>query len=86
MRGLGAVNYHHMGAPKRWYAVPHSAIQQFEDCFKATLPDLFKRQPDVLSHLVTMLSPRILKEHNVPVYAVLQVSHPPLPVLIQFNG
>lgn len=83
MLGLGAVNYHHLGAPKRWYAVPHAAIQQFEACFKATLPNLFKRHPDVLSHLVTMLSPRILKEHNVPVYGVLQVLQPPLPAPAQ---
>eukprot|EP00884_Botryococcus_braunii_P010329 jgi/Botrbrau1/19298/Bobra.0073s0041.1 len=69
---LYSINYHHVGAPKRWYGVPHTAIDQFETCFKATLPKLFERQPDLLCHLVTMLSPRILREHNIPVYKVLQ--------------
>ncbi len=38
------------------------------------LPDLFDAQPDLLFHLVTMLSPSILQANGVPVYSVIQVS------------
>ena len=68
-----AVNYHHWGAPKRWYSVPSSAAEGFEAAFRMALPELFEKQPDVLFHLVTMLSPRILQAAEVPVYAISQV-------------
>lgn len=68
-----AVNYNHWGEPKRWYTVPSSAAGAFEAAFKAALPELFEKQPDVLFHLVTMLSPRILQTAEVPVYGITQV-------------
>lgn len=68
-----AVNYHHWGESKRWYSVPSSAAEAFEAAFRTALPELFEKQPDVLFHLVTMLSPRILQAAEVPVYAISQV-------------
>ena len=67
-----SINYHHFGAPKVWYGVPSAAAANFEDVFRKTLPDQFEAQPDLLFHLVTMLSPRVLKEHGVPVYRAVQ--------------
>ena len=67
------MNYHHWGEPKRWYAVPAQAMHLFEEAFKKALPGKFDKQPDLLFHLVTMLSPRILRSHGVPVYATYQV-------------
>jgi JmjC domain, hydroxylase len=54
------------------YGVPAAAASDFEEAFKATKPELFVHQPDVLFHLVTMLSPRILQKNAVPVHTVLQ--------------
>lgn len=47
-----SINYHHWGEPKKWYATPASACQQFEDAFRKALPDQFEQQPDLLFHLV----------------------------------
>ena len=71
--GICAVNYHHWGEAKRWYSVPASAAEAFESAFRTALPELFAKQPDVLFHLVTMLSPRILQAAGVPVYGISQV-------------
>lgn len=68
-----AVNYNHWGDAKRWYSVPAFAAGAFEDAFRKALPELFEKQPDVLFHLVTMLSPRILQAAGVPVYGISQV-------------
>jgi len=74
-----AVNYHHWGEPKRWYGVPAAAAAAFEAAFREELPEQFERQPDLLFHLVAMLSPRALRRHGVPVYGVLQVPSLPCP-------
>jgi [histone H3]-trimethyl-L-lysine4 demethylase len=54
------------------YGIPSTSASDFEECFKSCKPELFQHQPDVLFHLVTMLSPRILKANNVPVHSCLQ--------------
>jgi len=69
---LYSINYLHHGAPKTWYGIPASSAEQFEKVMRQHLPELFAVQPDLLHHLVTMLSPRILLENNVPVYHMLQ--------------
>lgn len=53
--------------------MPASAAEAFESAFRTALPELFAKQPDVLFHLVTMLSPRILQAAGVPVYSISQV-------------
>ncbi len=68
----GAVNYHHWGEPKRWYGVPAGAAAAFEAAFREELPEQFERHPDLLFHLVAMLSPAALRRRGVPVYGVLQ--------------
>ena len=68
-----AVNYHHWGDAKRWYGIPSAAADAFEAAFKKALPEKFEMQPDLLFHLTAMLSPRVLRQHDVPIFGVLQV-------------
>ncbi len=74
-----AVNYHHWGEPKRWYGVPAGAAAAFEAAFREELPEQFERHPDLLFHLVAMLSPAALRRRGVPVYGVLQARAAPQP-------
>ena len=67
------MNYLHWGAPKQWYGVPAAAAAAFEAAFQAALPRQFEQAPDLLFHLVTMLAPRTLQQHDVPVYGITQV-------------
>ena len=62
-----SVNYNHVGAPKTWYGIPGGAAEQFEDAIRAAAPELFANQPNLLQHLVTLISPAALQEANVPV-------------------
>eukprot|EP01119_Soliformovum_irregulare_P023243 TRINITY_DN809_c0_g1_i2.p1 TRINITY_DN809_c0_g1~~TRINITY_DN809_c0_g1_i2.p1 ORF type:complete len:516 (-),score=111.82 TRINITY_DN809_c0_g1_i2:71-1618(-) len=69
---LFSINYLHEGASKTWYGVPGSKAEMFEAVMQKTVPELFKTNPDLLYQLVTMISPRILVDNNVPVYSFLQ--------------
>lgn len=69
---LYSINYLHTGKPKRWYGVPSYGADALERTFRKLLPHLFEETPNLLHLLVTQLSPRILKEHGVPVYTALQ--------------
>jgi hypothetical protein len=51
------------------FQVPAS---DFEVVFKLTQPELCAQQPGVFFHLVTLLSPTILKRHSIPVHSILQ--------------
>ncbi len=68
-----SINYHHWGEPKQWYGVPGASAADFEAAAREALPAQFAAQPDLLFQLVSMLSPRILQQHDVPVYAAVQV-------------
>lgn len=57
------------------YAVPAHAAQDFEDCFKAVMPEMFAAQPDLLMQLVTMLNPRVLQVGG-PALRHLAATHP----------
>lgn len=65
---LYSTNFIHNGAPKTWYGVPSSSAAKFEKVMREQLPELFNYQPNLLHSLVTQLSPRILKENNIPIY------------------
>ncbi|XP_020527065.1 lysine-specific demethylase 5B isoform X1 [Amborella trichopoda] len=67
-----SMNYLHWGEPKCWYSVPGNEAHAFEQVMRETLPDLFEAQPDLLFHLVTLLNPAVLREHDVSVYGVVQ--------------
>jgi JmjC domain, hydroxylase/C5HC2 zinc finger len=69
-----SINYHHRGAPKQWYGVPGSkeASDGLEKVFKSYLSMKMREVPDLLHHITTMFSPRLLQNANVPVCRLLQ--------------
>lgn len=69
-----SVNYQHLGDTKTWYGVPGKDAELFESSMKDIVPELFEKQPDILSQLVTMMSPEALVQKGVHVYAIDQ--HP----------
>lgn len=52
-----SANYQHEGEPKYWYSIPGKYSNQFHDFLQDIIPDLFRRQPDLMHQLVTMISP-----------------------------
>ena len=65
-----SANYCHFGATKKWYGIPSSYADQFESLMKRSAPDLFKKQPDLLHQLVTLINPAELVRNGIPcVYA-----------------
>jgi JmjC domain, hydroxylase/C5HC2 zinc finger len=71
---LYSMNYHHKGAPKLWYGVPGAkeSAEGLERVFKNYLSMKMRDAPDLLHHITTMFSPRLLQSSNVPVYKTLQ--------------
>jgi len=71
---LYSINYHHKGAPKQWYGVPGKKkyADGLEKVFKSYLSMKMRDVPDLLHHITTMFSPRLLQNQDVSVYKVLQ--------------
>ena len=69
-----SINYNHKGAPKQWYGVPGTkeAADGLEKVFKSYLSLKMREVPDLMHHITTMFSPRLLQKANVPVYKLLQ--------------
>lgn len=55
-----SINYNHYGAVKQWYGCPGSAAEAFEKVSKEFLLGLFIESPDILHHMTTQISPRLL--------------------------
>jgi histone demethylase JARID1 len=69
-----SINYHHKGAPKQWYGVPgtkHDA-DGVERVFKSYLSMKMRDVPDLLHHITTSFSPRLLNQEGVRVCKLLQ--------------
>ena len=58
---LFSINYAHWGAPKQWYCVPESDREKFEKAVKRKASLLFKKDPNILLDIVTMVSPAYLE-------------------------
>lgn len=73
---LYSMNYHHSGAPKHWYGVPGAkrATEGVEKVFRSFLSLTMRDVPDLLHHITTMFSPKLLQNSDVPVYKLVQVS------------
>ena len=73
---LYSINYHHKGAPKQWYGIPGTKkdSEGLEKVFKRYLSMKMRDVPDLLHHITTMFSPRLLQNDGVPVYKVVQHS------------
>lgn len=72
---LYSINYNHRGAPKQWYGVPgqnKQAADGLEKVFKSFLSMKMRDVPDLLHHITTMFSPRLLQNAQVPVCKLLQ--------------
>jgi len=73
---LYSINYNHWGAPKQWYGIPGTKTDSagLEKVFKDFLSSRLREEPDLLHHITTMFSPRLLQLAKVPVYTLVQ--HP----------
>jgi len=71
---LYSINYHHRGAPKQWYGVPGTKkdADGLERVFRAQLSMKMRDVPDLLHHITTMLSPKLLQNGGVPVCKLTQ--------------
>jgi hypothetical protein len=71
---LYSINYHHTGSPKQWYGVPGTKkdAEGLEKIFKNSLAVNVKSAPDLLHHITTMFSPRLLLSGKVPVHKITQ--------------
>jgi histone demethylase JARID1 len=67
-----SMSYLHWGETKTYYAIPSTDAPKFEDAMKKSVPELFEQQPDLLSQLVTFISPGRLQDENIQVYTVDQ--------------
>lgn len=71
---LYSINYNHRGAPKVWYGIPGSkhAADGLEKVFKNFLSMKVRDIPDLMHHITTMFSPRLLQGADVPVFRMVQ--------------
>lgn len=71
-----SINYHHRGAPKQWYGVPGTKqdADGVERVFKSYLSMKMRDVPDLLHHITTSFSPRLLNKDGVRVCKLLQNS------------
>mmetsp|Transcript_28095 Transcript_28095/g.57486 ORF Transcript_28095/g.57486 Transcript_28095/m.57486 type:complete len:699 (-) Transcript_28095:1291-3387(-) len=69
-----SINYHHRGAPKQWYGVPGTKedADGVERVFKNYLSLKLRDVPDLIHHITTSFSPRVLKQEGVRVCKILQ--------------
>ena len=69
-----SINYHHKGAPKQWYGVPGTKTDAdgVEQVFKSYLSMKMRDVPDLLHHITTSFSPRLLTKDGVRVCKILQ--------------
>eukprot|EP00958_Prasinococcus_capsulatus_P028731 scaffold7207_cov520-Prasinococcus_capsulatus_cf.AAC.3 len=70
---LYSLSYNHMGAAKRWYAIPAKKAEHFEGAIRDLVPELYKRKHSLfLQALLTMVSPATLQSKGVEVFEARQ--------------
>jgi hypothetical protein len=67
-----SINYNHIGAAKTWYGIPGDYAEAFEHVMKEENKELFDKDPDLLFHLTTLISPGVLKSKGVKVVVAHQ--------------
>ncbi|XP_015068933.2 lysine-specific demethylase JMJ706-like isoform X1 [Solanum pennellii] len=77
---LYSINYHHCGAAKTWYGVPGHEALQFENFIRHRVynEEILSENGvngafNILQERTTMVSPKILLQHGVPVYKAVQM-------------
>eukprot|EP00242_Pyramimonas_sp_CCMP2087_P000247 CAMPEP_0198229740 /NCGR_PEP_ID=MMETSP1445-20131203/114280_1 /TAXON_ID=36898 /ORGANISM="Pyramimonas sp., Strain CCMP2087" /LENGTH=830 /DNA_ID=CAMNT_0043910213 /DNA_START=305 /DNA_END=2798 /DNA_ORIENTATION=+ len=71
---LYSINYLHFGQPKSWYTIQPAHRARFEALVEGLIPELMRNCPQFLRHKEILVSPTLLKQHNIPV--VRTVQHP----------
>lgn len=69
---LYSINYLHFGAPKTWYAIPPSEGRKLEKLANTTFREHYNECPSFLRHKMTLISPQVLKQHNIPFNKITQ--------------
>lgn len=59
---LYSINYNHWGKPKLWYGVPEEHREKFEKAAKQKNFLLFKKDPNILLDINTMIDPCYLQQ------------------------
>lgn len=62
---LYSVNYNHWGKPKLWYGVPEDHRERFEKAARQKNFLLFKKDPNILHDINTMIYPGYLQQQKV---------------------
>ena len=61
-----------LGAPKTWYAIPPAEGRKFEKLANLTFREHVAECPAFLRHKMTLVSPQVLKQHNIPFNKITQ--------------
>ncbi|XP_042055334.1 lysine-specific demethylase JMJ706-like [Salvia splendens] len=76
---LYSINYHHCGAAKTWYGIPGPAAHDFEKVVREHVytQEILSAEGedgafDVLLGKTTLFPPKVLLEHDIPVYKAVQ--------------
>ncbi|XP_054741332.1 uncharacterized protein LOC129246493 isoform X1 [Anastrepha obliqua] len=69
---LYSINYLHFGAPKTWYVVPPEHGRKLEKVANQYFPASYENCNAYLRHKMTLISPQVLKQHDVPVNKITQ--------------
>lgn len=69
---LYSINYLHFGAPKTWYAIPPEFGRKLERLANRLFSDNFQICPAHLRHKMTLISPQVLKQNNIPFNKIIQ--------------
>lgn len=68
---LPSINFSHWGKPKLWYGVPECHREKFDRVVKEKCSLLFKKDPNILFDVTTMVSPAYLQTHGVKMFKTL---------------
>lgn len=63
---LYSINYLHYGQPKTWYAVPPEYGHRIEKLANKYFSSSYENCNAYLRHKMTLISPQILKQHDIP--------------------
>lgn len=69
---LYSLNYMHNGHGKTWYGVPSSNKEKFDLAMKSFMPQRFRKNPELLYQLITLLNPFYCQDEGVRVYHTVQ--------------
>ncbi|KAM8713023.1 hypothetical protein ACLKA7_013353 [Drosophila subpalustris] len=69
---LYSINYLHFGAPKTWYAIPPAHGRRLEKLANRTFAENYQECNAYLRHKMTMISPKVLRQNNIPYNKITQ--------------